>query len=82
MRWYVEAFNEADYVGIFPSPVCNTTENNAVMRTLIYSNTHTIAQSQLRQRLCSPGAKCKFFGVALPGACWETLPDEAQALKR
>ncbi|KAL1115764.1 hypothetical protein AAG570_006054 [Ranatra chinensis] len=82
VQWYREAFDEADFVGIFASPKTSAVERDAILRCTRYLHTETIAQSQLRAKLCLPGARCKFFCIALPGTSWDTLPPEAQALKR
>ncbi|XP_073992203.1 uncharacterized protein isoform X2 [Rhodnius prolixus] len=82
VRWYIDAFNEADFVGIFASPIVSEADRLQAQKYNKYSHTEIIAQNQLSRSLCSPGAKCKFFCVSLPGTQWDTLPPEAQALKR
>lgn len=82
LKWYIDSFNEADYVGIFASPNTTPADREAVRTFSRYQHIETIAQNQLSHRLCSPETKCKFFSIALPGTNWDTLPPEAAALKR
>ncbi|XP_014241757.1 uncharacterized protein LOC106662284 isoform X2 [Cimex lectularius] len=81
-QWYSEAFNAADFVGIFASPETTPDKKEEVYRFNRYLNTEYIAQNQLSKVLCQPGARCKFFAILLPNSKWETLPPQAQALKR
>ncbi|KAK9505359.1 hypothetical protein O3M35_009439 [Rhynocoris fuscipes] len=82
LRWYCDAFKEADFVGIFASPIVSKSEREQAQIYNKYSDTEVIAQNQLSYSLCSPGAKCKFFCISVPGSQWDTLPPQAQALKR
>uniref|UniRef100_A0A0A9Y9J5 Leishmanolysin-like peptidase n=1 Tax=Lygus hesperus TaxID=30085 RepID=A0A0A9Y9J5_LYGHE len=82
ISWYTLAFKEADFVGIFASPETSAAEREAVLSYNAYINTEVIAHNHLKTYLCSPGARCKFFSIILPGTQWQTLPPQAQALKR
>ncbi|CAH1406207.1 unnamed protein product [Nezara viridula] len=82
LKWYIEAFNEADYVAIFASPDTTAAEKEEARRYSRYQHKEQIAQNQLSHRLISTETKCKFFSVAIPGTNYDTLPAEAVALKR
>ncbi|KAF6212945.1 hypothetical protein GE061_010658 [Apolygus lucorum] len=82
VSWYTLAFREADFVGIFASPETTPAEREAVLTYNAYIKTEDIALNHLRTYLCSPGSRCKFFSIILPGTQGETLPPQAQALKR
>lgn len=82
LKWYIESFNEADYVAIFASPKSTAAEMEEARRYSRYQHKEQIAQNQLAHRLISTETKCKFFSVAIPGTNYDTLPAEAIALKR
>ncbi|XP_066903362.1 uncharacterized protein [Halyomorpha halys] len=82
LRWYIEAFNQADYVAIFASPNTTPGEQIEARRYSRYQHREQIAQNQLAHRLISTDTRCKFFSVAMPGTNYDTLPAEAAALRR
>lgn len=82
LRWYINSFNEADYVAIFASPDSVPTDREAVRKFSRYQHIEAIAQNQLSHRLISTETKCKFFSISIPKTNWDNLPPEAAALKR
>lgn len=80
-KWYLVAFQEADFILVFASPPGPVASEPHRLNT--YLHLDKIALSQLRLRLVQvPGPQCDAVSVLLPGCSWSTLPEEAVSLRR
>ncbi|XP_054269898.1 uncharacterized protein LOC128991155 [Macrosteles quadrilineatus] len=79
-RWYMKAFNEADFILVFASPAGPQGAQPHKLNT--YLHLDRIALKQLQYRLALPRPRCPAVSVQLTGCSWDTLPDEAKALSR
>lgn len=80
-KWYLKAFQEADFILVFASPPGPVVSEPHRLNT--YLHLDKIALSQLRLRLIQvPGPQCDAVSVLLPGCSWNTLPEEAVSLRR
>ncbi|XP_046674184.1 uncharacterized protein LOC124363104 isoform X2 [Homalodisca vitripennis] len=79
-RWYMKAFNEADFILVFASPPGPAGPQPHKLNT--YLHLDRIALKQLQYRLALPRPRCPAVSVQLPGCSWETLPEEAKSLSR